>query len=233
MKKNKKIMSYKLLIFIPARSGSKRFKNKNLQKVGKHSLISKSITFSKKINVKKYIYLSTDSKKYAKEGLKYGAQVPFLRSKKNSSDKSSINQAITEFLNRTKDKFKFKYILIILPTQPFRTLRTFKKVFSIIKKNNISTVITVKSTERSENLLFKLKKNSLIDRKLKVENSQFKKNFFTPCGCFYLTKVKNFKRTKDLFNGKISSIKTHFPENIDIDRKIDLKVANFLKHQYI
>ena len=56
------------------------------------------------------------------------------------------------------------------------------------------------------------------------------KNFFTPCGCFYLTKVKNFLRTKNLFNGKIFSIKTNFPENIDIDRKIDLKVASFLKH---
>lgn len=233
IEKKKKIIRYQLLIFIPARSGSKRFKNKNLQKVGKHSLISKSITFSKKINAKKYIYLSTDSKKYAKEGLKYGAYVPFLRSKKNSSDKSSINQAIIEFLIRTKDKFKFEYILIILPTQPFRTLRTFKKVFSAIKKKNISTVITVKSTERSENLLFKLKKNGLIDRKLKVENSQFMKNFFTPCGCFYLTKVKNFLRTKNLFNGKIFSIKTNFPENIDIDRKIDLKVASSLKHQYI
>ena len=134
MVKNKKIIKYNLLIFIPARSGSKRFKNKNLQKIGKDSLISKSISFSKKINVNKYIYLSTDSKKYAEEGLKYGAQVPFLRSKKNSGDKSNINQAINEFLKRTKNKFEFKYILIIMPTQPFRSLNTFKKVFGAIKK---------------------------------------------------------------------------------------------------
>ena len=32
---------------------------------------------------------------------------------------------------------------------------------------------------------------------------------------------------------KFSLLKLIFPENIDIDRKIDLKVANFLKHQYI
>ena len=104
---------------------------------------------------------------------------------------------------------------------------------ALSKKKNISTVITIKSIERSKNLLFKLKKRGLVDRKLKVENSQFNKNFFTSCGCFYLTKVKHFERTKNLFNGKIFTVETHFPENIDIDRKIDLKVANFLKHQYI
>ena len=48
--KNKK----KLLIFnfIPARSKSKRFKNKNLQKINGVSLIEKTINFSKKINQK-------------------------------------------------------------------------------------------------------------------------------------------------------------------------------------
>ena len=66
---------------------------------------------------------------------------------------------------------------------------------------------------------------------MRVENSQFQKNYYTPCGCFYLTSIENFKRTKNLFNGKICSVETDFPENIDIDRRIDLKVANLLKNR--
>ena len=44
---------YELLIIIPARSGSKQIKNKNLAYINKHPLISYSIAAAKKINVKK------------------------------------------------------------------------------------------------------------------------------------------------------------------------------------
>lgn len=225
----KVLTNYEFLVFIPARSRSKRLKNKNLKMVMGNSLIANAINFSKKIKGKKYIYLSTDSKIYANIGLKNGAQVPFLRSTKNSADRSSINNAINEFLLKTKEIFNFKYLLLILPTQPFRKMSTFKKVYKAIKKKNIDTVITAKSLHRTEKLIFNLNKMNLVNKRLRVENSQFQKNYYTPCGCFYLTTIENFKRTKNLFNGRIFSVKTNFPENIDIDRKIDLKVANLLK----
>ena len=38
----------KVLGFIPARSGSKGIKNKNLQKIGKDTLVAKTIKISKK-----------------------------------------------------------------------------------------------------------------------------------------------------------------------------------------
>tara|TARA_Y100000590_G_scaffold468304_1_gene650590 strand:+ start:1978 stop:2673 length:696 start_codon:yes stop_codon:yes gene_type:complete len=223
--------NYKFLVFIPARSKSKRLKNKNLKIVMGNSLIANAINFSKKIKGKKYIYLSTDSKIYANIGLKNGAKVPFLRSAKNSTDRSSVNNAINEFLSKTKKTHNFKYLLLILPTQPFRKISTFKKVYKAIKKKNVDTVITVKSLHRTEKLIFKLDKRNLVKKKLRVENSQFQKNYYTPCGCFYLTSIENFKRTKNLFNGKICSVETDFPENIDIDRRIDLKVANLLKNR--
>ncbi len=226
----KSVLNYELLIFIPARSKSKRLKNKNIKTVMGKSLISQAITFSKKIKVKKYIYLSTDSKLYANIGIKSGARVPFLRSDKNSRDKSSINDAIHEFLKKTKKSFKFKYLLLILPTQPFRKISTFLKVYRKIKQSKIDSVITIKNLNRTENLVFNIKKKGLIKKKLRVENSQFQKNLYTPCGCFYLTKIKNFEKNKNLFNGKIFSVETKYPENIDIDNKIDLKVANLLKH---
>ena len=106
--KNKK--SFEILIFIPARSKSKRFKNKNLKKINGVSLIEKTINFSKKIKQKKYIYLSTDSQKYANIAAKKGAHVPFLRSSKNSLDQSDINDAINEFLKKTSHYLKFKYL---------------------------------------------------------------------------------------------------------------------------
>ena len=74
---------------VPARSGSKRFKNKNLKKINKLSLVARAILHSKKSKRINRVFLSTDSIRIKKEGLKYGAEVPFLRTKKNSQDYSN------------------------------------------------------------------------------------------------------------------------------------------------
>ena len=67
---------------IPARSGSKRVKNKNLKKIQNLSLVARAIINCKKsININR-TFLSTDSTKIKNEGLKYGAEVPFLEVKK-------------------------------------------------------------------------------------------------------------------------------------------------------
>ena len=66
---------------IPARAGSKRIKNKNVQKVNGHPLIGLAIRIAKKANIFSQIVVSTDCKKIASIAKKYGAQILFLRSK--------------------------------------------------------------------------------------------------------------------------------------------------------
>ena len=72
---------------IPARSGSKAIKNKNIVVFNKKPLIAHSILTAKKCRINKII-LSTDSIKY-REIEKFGAEAPFLRPKKYSRDTSS------------------------------------------------------------------------------------------------------------------------------------------------
>ena len=50
-----------LTILIPARSGSTRVKNKNLQKIGKMSLLEKKIKICKSLKIGKVV-VSTNSK---------------------------------------------------------------------------------------------------------------------------------------------------------------------------
>ena len=83
---------------IPARSGSKGIKNKNLQKIGNYSLVARAILTSKKSRSIDRTFLSTDSIRIKKEGIKFNAEVPFLRSKKNSRDISNDYDVVREFL---------------------------------------------------------------------------------------------------------------------------------------
>ena len=83
---------------IPARSGSKRIKNKNLKKIGKLSLVAHAIKISKKTKYINRTFLSTDSNNIKLEGKKYEAEVPFLRSKETSRDHANDYVVIKEFL---------------------------------------------------------------------------------------------------------------------------------------
>ena len=69
-----------ITILIPARSGSTRVKNKNLQKIGGISLLEKKIKICKSLKIGKVV-VSTNSKKIAKLSSNAGAEIPFLRPK--------------------------------------------------------------------------------------------------------------------------------------------------------
>ena len=80
-------MSLQILAITLDRGGSKGVKNKNIKKINGKPLISYTINEAKKSkHINDYI-VSTDSKEIAKISQKYGANVPFLRPKKISSDK--------------------------------------------------------------------------------------------------------------------------------------------------
>ena len=70
-----------IIAIIPARSGSKSIKNKNLKKINGKSLLTLAIEICKKIKKINKIFVSTDSRKIANEAIKNNIEVPFLRSK--------------------------------------------------------------------------------------------------------------------------------------------------------
>ena len=78
-----------IISIIPARSNSKRIKNKNIAKYKNKPLIAHSILQSIKSKYVNRTIVSTDSKKYANIAKKYGAEVPFLRPKNISKDSST------------------------------------------------------------------------------------------------------------------------------------------------
>ena len=70
---------HKAVALIPARSGSKRIKDKNILKINGHPLLAYTIRVALNCKIFDRIVCVTDSKKYAKIAEKYGAEVPVLR----------------------------------------------------------------------------------------------------------------------------------------------------------
>ena len=105
----------KVIALIPARSGSKGVKDKNIRNLGGYPLLAWSILACKKCGLIDKVIVSTDSKKYASLAQKFGAEVPFLRPPEISSDLSTDIEFIDHAIKKIKSAGVIpKYIAHIL-----------------------------------------------------------------------------------------------------------------------
>ena len=134
-----------MLCIIPARSGSKGIKNKNLKKIKKNkSLIELAFDIAKKSNLFDKIIVSTDSN-YYKKYLKKKILINFLRPKKLSGDNVNDLDLIKFELKRYQKyyKKKFDYVCLLQPTSPFRKISDLKSCYKILKKGKLDAVWTI------------------------------------------------------------------------------------------
>ena len=110
-----------------ARSNSKRIKNKNITKIKGKPLIGWLIQKLKKSKFFDAILVSTDSNKIKNISVSFGAKVPFLRSKSNSSDYATTNDALLETIKKYK-KFaqdKVDYACCFYASNPFFEMKKY------------------------------------------------------------------------------------------------------------
>lgn len=133
MYKNKKILA-----IIPARSGSKGLKNKNVKLLNGKPLVSWPIMAAQKSKYIDKIVVSTNSSNIAKISLKYGANIPFLRPKHLSTDKAKSFDVIKNMLNFFQKKNElYDYIILLEPTSPLTTSDDIDKALRLLIQNSV------------------------------------------------------------------------------------------------
>lgn len=113
-------MGEKVLIIIPARSGSKGFENKNIRPFAGHPLIAYSITAALFCRYASRVVVSTDSDEIAEVAKRYGAEVPFLRPAELATDASRDIEFCEHVLANIDEADAYGYIVILRPTSPIR-----------------------------------------------------------------------------------------------------------------
>ena len=225
-------MKNKILAIIPCRSGSKKLKNKNILKIENKHLIYYSIYLAKKCKFIDKIVVSTDSKKYRKIAKSYGAEVPFLRPKKISKDKSLDVDFFKHCVNWLEKNCKYKPDLIVhlRPTSPLRKLSTLNKAIKIMLNNE--KIDSLRSISLSKENIFKVwyKKEKNYIKPVIKNHTKFKEPYNAPRQYLGNTYIQN--ATYDVFRPRLLknnliSGKNIFGlitnENIDIDDINDLE----------
>ena len=130
------------ICIIPARSGSKRIKNKNIRRFGGKPLISYAIRLAQSSGLFKRIVVSTDSHKISKIAKKYGAEVPFLRSKKLADDFTPTPDVLIDCIKKISSQAT-KYHFCLYPTTTLILKKDLINSFKKIKKIDFDHLIAV------------------------------------------------------------------------------------------
>ena len=105
-----------VLCVIPARSGSKGLKDKNIQLFNGKPLLHYPIKQALKSRLVNDVVVTTDSQKYADIAKGEGALVPFLRPKQLSLDTTSMEETLQHALLETELQLKKKYDICVFIT---------------------------------------------------------------------------------------------------------------------
>ena len=237
----------KLLIIIPARSGSTRVKNKNMRNLNGFPLVGHKIKACIDAKIGDVI-VSTDSKKIAKFARDLGARVPILRSKNYSSAKATMMSCVLHSLRDflANNKKLPDYVAVLPPTDPFLKYKTIKKIYKkILLNKKFNSICTYKeSTEHPFLYINNRKKLTLNIIKYKnkkltdFERSQDFPKAFIVSNAMQISKIKYFIKyiknkspyikNYDFDINSCIGYKISIMEGFDINTETDFKIAKLM-----
>lgn len=224
----------KVLWLIPARSGSKGLRDKNIRCLGGHPLLAWRIMMAKRL--RGTIWLSTDSEYYAGIAKEYGAEIPFIRPDHLATDTSQSRDVVLH-AKRYADEhgYKFDVLALLQPTSPFVSSTSVKTALDILFNNQEAHSIIAVRTSPVHSISIQPERtylDILSQRSLNHFNTnrQSQQPEITPCGGFYITKWEYLN--EEIIWNKALSFKLSFPEYIDIDDIYDFDYCEFILKKY-
>jgi len=224
----------KTIAIIPARSGSKSIKDKNIKLLNNKPLIAWSIESCLRSKMISKVYVSTDSAKYAKIAKKFGPVEILYRPKNLSLDTSTDYEMIVHAINNID--FDYEFIAHIRPTTPLRKTSDLDDAIKRFIKSNCNSLRSVhqmsessyKSVEIHNGFLRPLKNLKLNMDDINAPRQVFNKTY-SPNGVIDIYRKKFVIDNRLLFGKKVKAYETSFsPEIDDVE---DFRYIEFLSQK--
>ena len=152
---NQYIKKGEVYAIVPARSGSKGVKNKNLRCLKGYPLIAYSIAASKLTRGISRVIVTTDSPYYADVAKYYGGEAPFLRPAEISGDKSTDLEFMVHAIKWLAENERClpEFFVHMRPTYPIRELGVIDN--AIQKMVSDKTATSLRSAHLAPNTPYK------------------------------------------------------------------------------
>lgn len=223
----------KRLAIIPARSGSKGVKDKNIIELCGKPLIAYSIEAAVNTNLFDKIIVSTDSELYAKISRQYGAEV-LMRGEELSNDNSTTYMVLEDIL-KNKILETYDYFVLLQPTSPMRNAQHIIEAVEKFEQKfkRFDFLVSMKESEHAKVLVNPIDE----DESLKFFDTNFS-NYrrqgykdYSPNGAIFIAKPDSYLKQKHFFGARSLSYIMQAKDSVDIDGPIDLLLAKILMSQ--
>jgi len=217
------------ICIIPARSGSKRIKNKNILKVKNKKLFDYTLESALKVKKIKKIIITTNIEKLIRKNSK---KIIYIRRPKSlCKDNSTTESAMQHSINYAHNLFNKQKTAIILlqPTSPLRNKDDIKKAIDVFEKGKYDSLF---SAYKDKIFFWKHKGSKLISvnysYKNRMKTGYMKKkkkqnSFIVENGAIYIFKYKDFNKFNNRLFGKIGYSLMSKNNSLEIDYPEDIK----------
>ena len=219
----------KKIAIIPARSGSKGLKDKNIIDLRGKPLMAYSIEAALKSGCFDRVIVSTDSEKYGEIAEAFGAEVMY-RGEALSSDTATTYMVIEDILHRTEGDVD--YFVLLQPTSPMRTERHVREAVELFEGNfdKFDFLVSVKEAEHAA-VLVKPIDGDMSLKYFDTDFSSYRRQSYkdySPNGAFFIAKPDRYLERKHFFGEKTLAYIMDKAASVDIDDRIDYELAKIL-----
>lgn len=198
-------------------------------------MLAYAIEAALKSGIFEEVMVSTDDKEIAEVAIKYGANVPFMRSAKTASDTATTFDVIDEVINEYKKLGKnFESLCCIYPCVPFLKAETLRDAHKKMREGNFDAIMPVCKYSVPIEWAMKIENNLLVpfDREKQNMRSQDIEPKYFDVGMFYYCKTEKIYQHKSLAPDNTAAYILDEKECQDIDNETDWQLAE-LKYKII
>jgi CMP-N-acetylneuraminic acid synthetase len=220
----------KVLGFIPARGGSKRFPRKNVALLGGRPLLAWTLEPARASGVFATLVLSTDDAEIAVIGKTLGASVIERPAGLGADDVTVVEVLLATLDALEADGRRFDAAYVLMPTSPFRTAETIARAFETFRSAGASALVSVMPQEFPPEWTLEIDDGRLRARdavryvKPRVELTPS----FRADGAHLIASVEALRRNREFLGADTLAFRAPDAERIDIDTPRDLEFAEFL-----
>ena len=223
----------KRIAIIPARSGSKGLKDKNIIDLCGKPLIAYSIEAALNTKLFDKVIVSTDSDTYAEISRRYGAEV-FMRGENLSNDNATTYMVIEDIL-MNKLQESYDYFVLLQPTSPLRNAEHIKEAIEKFEKkyDQFDFLVSVKESEHAKVLVNPIDEDESL-KYCETDFSNYRRQGYkdySPNGAIFIAKPERYLHQKHFFGSKSLSYIMTAEDSIDIDGPLDLALAKVIMTQ--
>lgn len=224
------------LAVIPARSGSKGLKHKNIKRLDGIPLMGHSVIAAQRSGQFSCIHVSTDSKEYAEIGTELGADASFLRSSALAGDQVGSWDVVRWVVEQFREKGQcFDTVALLQPTSPLRTGDDIKAAYRLFMEKSANTVVSVCEMDHSplwsNTLPEDLSMENFEDPSLSDTPRQALPVYYRMNGAIYIVKTDFLFSGRPIYGERSYAYIMDRKRSIDIDDELDFLQAELILKQ--